>query len=113
VSFIEGVVQVYLQKCVTIPLLFAVGVAITGCSSDEANQSSGAKLYKAHCASCHKESGGGNFLAGVPANNATNLSGGEIIGLILYGDPRFPRMPQFPQLDPNQARAIALYMKER
>ncbi|WP_027856022.1 c-type cytochrome [Marinobacterium jannaschii] len=99
---------------VTAVTCLAVILSLSGCGDDDKQKnSSGKLLYNKHCAGCHKESGGGNFLAGVPANRSTNLSGGEVINLILYGSDRFPNMPNFPQLDPNQARAIAIYIRDR
>ena len=95
-------------------LLVASGL-IAGCPySDKspAVTASGKQLYEEYCASCHKTSGLGRFLLGVPATFSDNLSREEVIKLIREGDPRYPRMPVFPQLRFSQADKIALYLRQ-
>lgn len=95
-------------------LLPALVLSLFGCSSepDSANLD-GKELYNYYCAACHKESGEGSFLKGVPANNQTQLSESQIAQLILQGHPELPDMPTFSHLSQDQAKAIAAYLRKQ
>ncbi|MFG1491071.1 cytochrome c [Oceanospirillum sp. HFRX-1_2] len=69
-------------------------------------------MYEDYCAGCHKANGLGKFVMGIPATFSNQLSREEIIKLILKGDPRYPRMPTFPQIRFSQADKIAQYLSQ-
>lgn len=97
------------------PLLRALYLApligLLGCSSepDPANLD-GRELYSYYCAGCHKESGSGSFLQGIPPNNRSQFSAAELVDLIRNGHPQMPDMPRFSQLSRMQASAIAQHL---
>lgn len=72
----------------------------------------GKQMYEDYCAGCHKANGLGKFVMGIPATFSNQLSREEIIKLILKGDPRYPRMPTFPQIRFSQADKIAQYLSQ-
>lgn len=88
---------------------------LTGClySSDAPHASAtGKQMYSDYCAGCHKTNGLGKFILGIPAASSHQLSRQEVIRLIRDGDPRYPRMPTFPQIKFSQADKIAYYLLE-
>ena len=87
---------------------------LVGCS--DKNQATtdvqnGKQLYSMYCSSCHKENGGGQFLAGIPRNRDTHLTINEVAELIRVGHNDKTNMPTFSQLSTSQAYAIAAYLK--
>ncbi len=94
------------------PLLLIALSGLSGCSSEQDPSSqNGQELYSNHCAGCHKASGDGKFLKGIPPNNRTDFNESELIDLILNGHPGKPDMPRFSQLSRRQASAIAHYLR--
>ncbi|WP_136680282.1 cytochrome c [Neptunomonas sp. XY-337] len=90
-------------------------VAITGlaaCTEPETGDRNGEQLFLKYCASCHKSSGGGNFLKGVPSAKHTRLTEKQILQLIYYGRPH-SQMPTFPTLKLSEAKLIAGYVSNQ
>lgn len=88
--------------------LCLLAILLAGCGSDEsAPVSLGERLFNDTCAECHKVSGKGNFIAGIPANVTTGLDREGIIKLITQGLPAYPDMPSFPHLSREEAGAVA------
>ena len=84
------------------------------CGDDEqaARLTSGKALFEHYCATCHKASGDGSFLRGVPAIKSPALSSSEIVTHILgHERPEDSRMPTFDHLTRSQAQAIAIYLR--
>ncbi|TDR12503.1 c-type cytochrome [Marinomonas communis] len=98
-------------------IFMLLGIALlTGCSDQNTEKSdlqSGKALYGQYCASCHKDSGRGQFLLGIPRNKDTQMSINEIAHLIRSGHPNLEKMPTFPQLSSPQAYAISSYLKHK
>lgn len=93
--------------------LLAVVLILSGCSTEVDNETlTGQQLYEAYCASCHKVNGTGSFLEAIPANRNTALSEKEIIALILGHDSRAEKMPDFNFLTADQAKRVAVYLKQ-
>lgn len=91
----------------TMTLLLVLGL-LHGCSADDdAGATEGSRLYRDNCAPCHKASGKGNFIKGIPANVDTQLNKAQIVTLITQGLPSRPQMPVFDKLSKVQAEAIA------
>ncbi|GGC01978.1 hypothetical protein GCM10011352_30200 [Marinobacterium zhoushanense] len=91
--------------------LSLMALAIAGCDQElDANTTDGKELFNYHCAGCHKESGTGSFLEGIPANRTTQLTEKQVTQLILHGKSQMPDMPAFSQLSEQQARNIAQYL---
>lgn len=96
-------------------LITLLSLTLGGCfySNDPPSATAtGKQMYEEYCAGCHKASGIGKFVMGIPATFSNNLSRTEIIKLIREGDPRYPRMPVFPQIKFTQADKIARYLDE-
>ncbi|WP_417594314.1 c-type cytochrome [Oceanospirillum sp.] len=96
-------------------LLLLASLLLSGCFYNDdppPTSATGKQMYTEYCASCHKANGLGKFLMGIPANAAHRLSRAEVIKLIREGDPRYPRMPVFPQIKFSQADKIAHYLTE-
>lgn len=72
----------------------------------------GKQMYEDYCSGCHKANGLGKFIMGIPATFSNQLSREEINILIRKGDPRYPRMPTFPQIRFSQADKIAKYLSQ-
>ncbi|SBS32149.1 Cytochrome c6 [Marinomonas aquimarina] len=95
-------------------LLTVLLLGLFGCTDKKqatTDVQNGNELYSMYCASCHKESGNGQFLAGIPRNRDTQYSVNEVSDLIRVGHQDKPSMPTFSQLTPAQAYAIAAYLK--
>lgn len=79
---------------------------LLGCGSDDKQLSmNGEALHNEYCADCHKQSGKGNFLAGIPASVTTELNSEQVVQLITQGSAAHKKMPL------DQARAIAEHLK--
>jgi mono/diheme cytochrome c family protein len=73
----------------------------------------GEQLYNYYCAECHRGSGDGTFLKGVPPIRQTGLTYRELADLILghrRGDGS--RMPEF-EISQQQAEAIAIHIRRK
>ncbi|MFC3149961.1 c-type cytochrome [Litoribrevibacter euphylliae] len=90
-------------------LLFTLSLLLSGCGQTS-DEMSGKELYEKYCAKCHKSTGKGNFLLGVPANKGTKLSYWEIKIKITKGSGKHSKMPKFPHLTDTQAGLIADYL---
>ncbi|GAA5315226.1 MAG: hypothetical protein AseanaTS_04300 [Candidatus Pelagadaptatus aseana] len=92
--------------------LIATVALLAGCNtksiSTTAENLTGQDLFEMHCAQCHKASGAGNFLKGVPSVALTDLTEHEISEQILKGK---NRMPSSPRLNYEQRMKIARYIK--
>lgn len=73
---------------------------------------SGKEMYQEYCAGCHKPNGVGKFFLGIPASISAELSRADTVRLIREGDPRFPRMPVFPQIKFSQAHKIYNHLQD-
>lgn len=82
---------------------------VVGCSKP-VEEMNGKELYEKYCSGCHKSSGKGNFLLGVPANKGTKLSYWEIKLKITRGSGKHSKMPKFKHLTDTQAGLIADYL---
>ena len=85
-------------------------ICLGGCRKDIHDHPklfTGQQLFEHHCSGCHKNSGAGNFLAGVPANRGSQLSTDQITHKITTGT-EDSKMPAFPGMPANEAAAIAL-----
>jgi mono/diheme cytochrome c family protein len=83
--------------------------ALSGCTRTEPEMD-GKALYEKYCARCHKSTGKGNFLLGVPPNKNTQLSYWEIKNKIRNGSGKHSKMPTFKHLSDAQAGLIANYL---
>ena len=82
-----------------------------GCNTaDETVSNNGQQLFNDICADCHKQSGKGNFLAGIPANSTTDLNKQQLMTLITTGSAEHQQMPTFSQLSETQAEHISDYL---
>ncbi len=84
-----------------------------GCSDNHEHKAniSGEELYIEHCAGCHKASGEGKFLKGVPSNKYTHLTAEEIIDKITGNGAKKTKMKIFQSMSKEEAQIIALYVK--
>ena len=89
-------------------------VVLSGCYNDKppALSATGQQMYLDYCAGCHKASGVGKIFMGVPPAFAHELSRAEVVKLIREGDPRYSRMPTFPQISFSQGHKIVSYLRE-
>lgn len=90
-------------------------LALTSCGRDKHNHApnmTGKQLFKHHCASCHMETGAGNFLKGTPANSGTELSVIQIMHKMVKGQNPDTRMPSFPNMPEEEASKIAAYLRQ-
>lgn len=90
-----------------LPFLF-----IFACSDnhDHNKQLTGKELYKIHCANCHKESGTGKFLKGVPPSKYTQLTPQELIKKITQGETNKSKMQIFNTMPKEEADKIAIFV---
>ncbi|GLQ32270.1 c-type cytochrome [Litoribrevibacter albus] len=86
-----------------------ISMLLSGCSKPD-DEMNGKELYESYCAKCHKSSGKGNFLLGVPDNRGTNLSYWEIKVMITRGSENHKKMRKFKHLTDTQAGLIAAYV---
>jgi len=90
-------------------------VTISSCSRDTHDHPdliTGEQLFNYHCAGCHKNTGKGKFLKGIPANRNTVLSSAQIIHKINANDGEDLKMPSFPKMSQAEAVAIVSYLKQ-
>ncbi len=89
---------------------------LVACGDDEAASrlTSGKELFAHFCAPCHRETGDGSFLRGVPPIKDSGLSYRELVDHIKGQERREDtRMPVFDNLTREQAEAIAVYLRGR
>ena len=85
---------------------------MSGCSDPQPlDQLSGQQLFERFCVDCHKASGRGSFLEGIPPNVTTRLDRSELTTLITTGLSSHRDMPTFQQLSRAQAGLIADHLK--
>jgi len=90
-------------------------VTISSCSKDiheHPDLVTGKQLFNYHCAGCHKDTGKGQFLKGIPSNRNTVLSSAQIIHKISTNDGEEVKMPSFPKMSQAEAIAIVSYLKQ-
>lgn len=105
-------------------LLLAATLLVVGCE-DSAAPSAGAghqhpelttgeELFNLHCSPCHGTKGWGNFLKGMPAAAATEMSAGGIAHKVrTRRSPDDPlQMPVFDDMSAQEATKIANYVLE-
>lgn len=93
--------------------LMLISLAVSACDGKQepgSNSTNGMELFNYYCAGCHKESGNGSFLEGIPANRTTKLTEAQVTQLIRHGKAQMPDMPSFAHLSEQQARNIAQYL---
>jgi mono/diheme cytochrome c family protein len=86
---------------------------LAGCSGEQAaNLETGHALYAHYCADCHKDSGDGVFIKGVPPVHSGEQSLDAFVAAILgHNRPESTRMPVF-KIGPEKALLIARYIRE-
>lgn len=95
-------------------LLSFVFVFLFGCEKDIHNHPdliSGKQLFDNHCSDCHKVTGMGAFLKGIPANKGTKLSVEQISEKIISGKRDDSKMTIFPSMDKEESEKISHYIK--
>ncbi len=95
---------------------FACTIFLSGCEQDVHDHpelTTGKQLFEYHCSSCHKSTGTGHFLKGVPANKDTDLAIWQIKHKIKdkASQDSKTRMPSFPNMSSEEALLIAQYVK--
>lgn len=87
--------------------------SLQACSDNHAHKASitGKELFEEHCAGCHKASGEGKFLKGVPPNKYTDLTTEELINKIIKNSENKTKMKVFKSMPKQEAHIIALYVK--
>jgi len=95
--------------------LVLMATVLSGCDKDIHNHPelvTGKQLFGYHCASCHTDTGKGNFLKGVPPNRNTSLTDWEIAHKIRIEKNDERKMPLYPNMSHQEAEMIANYVKE-
>lgn len=85
---------------------------LTACNDDAHNHpsiKSGQALFEYHCAGCHRQSGKGNFLKGIPANIGTGLVEWQLVHKMKQGESN-TKMPVFKTMSKGEATEIAQYI---
>jgi mono/diheme cytochrome c family protein len=92
---------------------FVTLFGVLGCSDSHDHKAniSGKALYEIHCASCHKVTGKGKFLKGIPPNRNTHLSVNELVEKIINSGSSESKMKVFNSMPKKEAKVIALYLK--
>jgi mono/diheme cytochrome c family protein len=89
-------------------------IAVYGCSNDSHDHPklvTGEQLFNYHCSGCHKTTGEGNFLKGIPASKDTYLTSLQIAHKVKSGGAGKSKMPDFPGMSEEEAEKIATYVK--
>ena len=68
------------------------------------------ELYDLHCASCHKKTGKGKFLKGIPPNLSTALTLNQLVKKIRKGEQHSSNMTVYKTMSDEEARKIAMYL---
>jgi len=96
-------------------LFIATTLLLVGCDKDIHNHPhlvTGKQLFEYHCATCHRETGKGNFLKGVPANKGTRLNVSQVAHKVRKGGNDKIKMPMYPKMSTEEAALIASYVKQ-
>lgn len=90
-----------------------LGIGLIACSQNHQGHDklSGKALFELHCAGCHKNSGKGNFLKGVPDARYSNLTIKETIEKIRRSKQQNSKMTVFEAMPVQEAKKIVLYLK--
>lgn len=94
---------------------FVIVMVLSGCNKDIHSHPelvAGRQLFDYHCASCHSETGKGNFLKGVPPNKNTSLTVWQIAHKIRTDANDKRKMPLYPNMSTEEAELIADYVKQ-
>jgi len=97
------------KKMIFSTIVLSMFIFLTGCDKPQ-SEMTGEELFDEFCAGCHKSTGKGNFLLGVPANRGTKLSYWEIKLKIKRGSGGNSKMPVFKNLSDTEAGKIAEYL---
>jgi len=95
-------------------LFIAITLTLVGCDKDIHNHPhlvTGKQLFEHHCATCHRETGTGDFLKGVRANKDTKLSMRQIAHKVRKSESEKRKMPLFPMMSTEEVALIANYVK--
>lgn len=91
-----------------------LSIALLGCGEEKLPENAnGKELFVHYCSSCHEKDGGGNFIKGIPANAASDMSASDIMLLIRKGKHDKPGMPVFENMSRKDALLISSYVKEQ
>lgn len=97
-------------------VLLLVAAFLTACGvdiHDHPHLTTGKQLFEYHCSGCHNDSGNGRFLLGVPSNNDTKLSIGQVSHKIKVGSGiSESKMPVFAGMSREEAVIISAYLKK-
>lgn len=96
-------------------LRLLIVMVLGGCNKDihrHPDLVTGQQLFDYHCASCHTETGKGNFLKGVPPNKNTSLTVWQIAHKIRIDANDQRKMPLYPNMSAEEAELIADYVKQ-
>lgn len=85
-------------------------LSLMGCNKAPDETATGEVLYNYYCADCHKSSGHGKYLMGIPANRTTRMSQSSVTILIKNGHRSKPGMPPVPGISYPEARKITQYL---
>lgn len=82
------------------------------CACSKSRLQTGEELFEHYCAPCHRETGTGKFLKGVPPVKYTQYTTRQIAEVIRgHRRPTDTRMPAFNELTSGQTSAIAAYVR--
>ena len=89
---------------------------VAGCDRggphDHPQLRTGEQFYTQHCAACHRRSGEGAFLQGIPAIKYTSMKIDQIVGHIRgHGRIEDTQMPVFTDMSNYEAERIAVYVR--
>jgi len=93
---------------------FLFVITLNSCSKDVHDHPelvTGEQLFNYHCSGCHKETGKGNFLKGIPENRDTHLSTFQIAHQVKKGGESGSKMPTFTKMSDEESIKIAAYVK--
>jgi len=105
--------KIALEKIYLCAAIILTAPLFQGCSKDAHDHPelvTGKQLFDFHCSGCHKGTGKGNFLKGVPANKGTQLTIGQLEHKI-KSDAKGSKMPSFKNMSAGEARKIATFLK--
>jgi mono/diheme cytochrome c family protein len=105
-----------MRSLTRILIIFSPLTLLTGCPEEKNLPVTGKELYEYYCATCHTESGAGQFLRGIPPlikNKALNpkpLNPTQVRHKIKGGPSPDRKMPSFKNISDKEARKIANYI---
>lgn len=102
-----------LKQLYRLPIL-VLALLLGACTDkhDHPANLTGEQLYNLHCSGCHKETGKGKFLKGVPPSRFTGLSTKELMDKIRRGGNSKTKMKIFDNMSREEAELIAIYVKQ-